>query len=94
MLIILNPTREICCHSNNPIYNLQLLYAGEMAMSEEATIAQKAPYQTEVEEGKTYYWCACGLSKKQPYCDGSHKDTSFQPLPFTADKTGSVYLCG
>ena len=43
MLIILNPTREICCHSNNPIYNLQLLYAGEMAMSEEATIAQKAP---------------------------------------------------
>ena len=40
-------------------------------------LRKKRPYQTEVEEGKTYYWCACGLSKKQPYCDGSHKDTSF-----------------
>lgn len=38
-------------------------------------IAQKAPYSVDVEAGKTYYWCACGQSKKQPFCDGSHKET-------------------
>jgi CDGSH-type Zn-finger protein len=37
------------------------------------TIAQKAPYPVDVEEGRTYYWCTCGNSKKQPFCDGSHK---------------------
>jgi CDGSH-type Zn-finger protein len=62
-------------------------------MSEEAIIAQKAPCQVEVEEGKTYYWCACGQSEKQPFCDGSHKGTSFEPLAYTAEKTGSAFLC-
>ena len=62
-------------------------------MKEEAVIAQKAPCQVQVEEGKTYYWCACGQSKKQPFCDGSHQGTSFEPLPYTAELTGSVYLC-
>lgn len=60
----------------------------------EAKIAQKAPYAVDVEKGKTYYWCTCGLSKKQPFCDGSHKDTSFTPLAFTADETKQVFLCG
>ena len=63
-------------------------------MSNEANIAQKAPYATEVEEGKTYYWCACGRSKSQPFCDGSHQGTNHQPIGFTAAKTGAVYLCG
>lgn len=57
-------------------------------------IAQKAPYPLAVEEGKTYYWCACGLSKNQPLCDGSHKGTEFSPKPFKAEKTGTVYFCG
>jgi CDGSH-type Zn-finger protein len=39
----------------------------------EPTIAQKAPFSAPVEAGKTYYWCACGQSAKQPFCDGSHK---------------------
>ena len=60
----------------------------------EAHIAQKAPYPVKVEEGKTYYWCACGLSAKQPFCDGSHKGSDFTPKPFTADKDASAFLCG
>jgi len=57
-------------------------------------IATKKPIAVEVEEGKTYYWCACGKSADQPFCDGSHKDTKFTPLSFTAEKTETVYLCG
>ena len=60
----------------------------------EAKVAQKMPYAVNVEKGKTYYWCACGLSKKQPFCDGSHKGTSFTPVEFKADETKQVFLCG
>ena len=63
-------------------------------MSEEAVIAQKAPYPVEVTEGKTYDWCACGRSKNQPFCDGSHQGTGFEPIAFTAEKTETAYLCG
>ncbi len=63
-------------------------------MSEEAVIAQKSPFSVPVKEGETYHWCACGRSKNQPFCDGSHQGTSFQPVAYTADKTGNVYLCG
>jgi CDGSH-type Zn-finger protein len=47
---------------------------------------KQAPYATEVIEGETYYWCSCGQSKKQPFCDGSHKGTEFRPAAFTAEK--------
>lgn len=60
----------------------------------EPTIAQKAPFAMEVEEGKTYFWCACGKSSKQPFCDGSHKGTDFVPLKYAAEKTGRAYFCG
>ena len=63
-------------------------------MSDEVQIAQKAPYQADVEEGKTYYWCACGRSKSQPFCDGSHQGTGLEPVAFTAEKSETVYLCG
>jgi CDGSH-type Zn-finger protein len=63
-------------------------------MSERPVVAQKSPCAVEVEEGKNYYWCACGRSKSQPFCDGSHKGTGFAPLAYKADKSGTVYFCG
>lgn len=63
-------------------------------MMSEAVIAQKEPYVVELEEGKTYFWCCCGRSENQPFCDGKHKETSFQPLKFQAEKNGKAYLCG
>jgi len=57
------------------------------------TIARKEPIVVGVEAGQTYHWCACGKSAKQPFCDGSHENTDFTPLPFAAKKTETVYLC-
>ena len=63
-------------------------------MSDAPIIAQKAPYPVEVEAGKTYFWCACGKSAKQPFCDGSHKDTGFTPVKWTAEETRRAFFCG
>ncbi len=63
-------------------------------MAEEPVRPQLGPYQVEVEEEKTYAWCRCGRSKTQPFCDGSHKGTQFEPVIFTAEATETVYLCG
>ena len=57
-------------------------------------VAQKAPFGVEVEEGKSYWWCACGLSKEQPFCDGSHNGTGIEPSKYSAEKSGTVYFCG
>ena len=57
------------------------------------TIARLKPYLVEVKQGKSYFWCACGLSKKQPFCDGSHKDTEFEPLKWVADESGEKLFC-
>ena len=47
----------------------------------------------EVEEGKSYFWCSCGKSSKQPLCDGSHKATEFKPIAFKADVTKKLFFC-
>ena len=47
----------------------------------------------EVEQGKSYYWCSCGKSSKQPFCDGSHKGTEFKPLAYKAELTKKVFFC-
>ena len=60
----------------------------------EAQIAQKAPYPVEVVAGKSVWWCACGHSKNQPFCDGSHKGSAFTPIEYTPAETGTAYFCG
>ena len=60
----------------------------------EPVIAQKSPFAVEVEAGKSYWWCACGKSASQPFCDGSHKGSEFSPIEYKADKGGTVYFCG
>ena len=47
----------------------------------------------EVEKNKSYFWCSCGLSSKQPFCDGSHKHTEFSPIKFIADETKKMFFC-
>ena len=61
---------------------------------EQPVIAQKSPYQVDVEAGKSYFWCACGRSKTQPFCDGSHKGTGLTPVQFKAEESKTVWLCG
>jgi len=60
---------------------------------EKPVIAQKSPIAVDVKKGQTYYWCSCGKSARQPFCDGSHKGTSFTPLAFTAEKDETAHLC-
>lgn len=62
-------------------------------MSKTPDIAGRVPIPADVEEGKTYWWCACGKSANQPLCDGSHKPTEFVPLGWEAPKTGKVFFC-
>ncbi|GAB4331402.1 MAG: hypothetical protein Kow0037_07990 [Calditrichia bacterium] len=62
-------------------------------MMAEPKIAQKKPYVMEMEPGE-YWWCACGHSKSQPFCDGSHKGTGFQPIPLKLDRKETVAWCG
>ena len=57
-------------------------------------VAQKAPYPVEVEAGKSYYWCACGKSARQPFCDGSHKGSDYTPVKFDATESRKVFFCG
>ncbi|XP_051031461.1 CDGSH iron-sulfur domain-containing protein 3, mitochondrial isoform X2 [Phodopus roborovskii] len=58
-------------------------------------VAQKTPIKLELVAGKTYRWCVCGRSKKQPFCDGSHffQGTGLSPLKFKAQETRTVALC-
>jgi CDGSH-type Zn-finger protein len=63
-------------------------------MTDTPQIAQRFPYPVEVQAGKSYFWCACGQSAKQPFCDGSHKETEFTPIKYTAVDSKTVFFCG
>tara|TARA_R110002126_G_scaffold21747_6_gene78241 strand:- start:3776 stop:4015 length:240 start_codon:yes stop_codon:yes gene_type:complete len=60
----------------------------------EPVIAQKSPFGVAVEAGKDYWWCACGKSRSQPFCDGSHKGTDFSPRQYSAAESGKIWFCG
>ena len=55
--------------------------------------AGSSPIGIVVEEEKSYFWCTCGKSSKQPFCDGSHKGTEFTPLAYKAEESKKVFFC-
>jgi CDGSH-type Zn-finger protein len=57
-------------------------------------VATKKSMKVDVKEGQTYYWCSCGLSSNQPFCDGSHKGTGFAPVKYIAKEDKVVGFCG
>jgi CDGSH-type Zn-finger protein len=56
-------------------------------------IAARTPMPVDVEAGKTYWWCACGKSARQPFCDGSHKGSEFTPVKFEATESKQAWFC-
>ncbi len=60
----------------------------------EPIVAQKAPFKLEIEAGRKYWGCACGRSKKQPICDGSHSGTGITPIIYEAKQDKTVWFCG
>jgi CDGSH iron-sulfur domain-containing protein 3 len=60
----------------------------------QAIPAQMNPYPVTVEAGRKYFWCACGRSASQPFCDGAHKGTGIAPIPFAAEKAEELWFCG
>ena len=71
----------------------QIQNAGNSAANK-PVVAQSTPYFVDVDEGRSYNWCACGRSASQPFCDGSHAGTGFEPVPYKAETTGRVRFCG
>ncbi len=60
----------------------------------EPVVAQEFPYSVEVAEGKSYFWCACGRSATQPFCDGSHSGTGIEPVEYKATESKKIAFCG
>ncbi len=60
----------------------------------EPVVAQKGPYKITVKAGRRYLWCACGLSSKQPLCDGAHAGSGILPVFYTAKQDGDLWFCG
>jgi len=56
-------------------------------------VASLRPIRVELKKGEQYFWCTCGKSKKQPFCDGTHRETEFRPMKFVAEETKEVFLC-
>jgi CDGSH-type Zn-finger protein len=60
----------------------------------ESICAQKGPYRVAVEAGRKYFWCACGRSATQPFCDGSHAGTGVTPVLLQATADEELWFCG
>ena len=62
---------------------------------ENPSTPQKSPYKVKVEKEKIYFWCACGVSQKQPFCDGSHKkEGKFKSIKYLAEESEELDFCG
>jgi CDGSH-type Zn-finger protein len=59
----------------------------------EPVIAARTPVTVQLEAGKAYFYCACGRSASQPFCDGSHEGTDFTPLEFSVERDRKASLC-
>jgi len=60
---------------------------------DESGAKSKLPIQVQLEANKRYYWCQCGLSQSQPFCDGAHRGTGMNPVVFVIRESGPVWLC-
>src|SRR5699024_5615024 len=65
----------------------------EETRSSKQVVAMNKPIKVDLKKGETYYWCRCGRSKNQPFCDGSHRVTTLKPIKFTAKEDGEKWLC-
>jgi len=59
----------------------------------EPTVGGTAPIAIDVQAGRSYFWCSCGKSKRQPFCDGAHKGSEFTPTEYKATETTKVWFC-
>jgi CDGSH-type Zn-finger protein len=62
-------------------------------MMEKPVVAAKQPIGVDLVAGREYWWCACGRSSEQPFCDGSHRGTGIEPLGFKPEKSGEHWIC-
>jgi CDGSH-type Zn-finger protein len=76
------------------LYSANLVPQDQESRMAKPEIAAKSPFAVNVEQGKDYWWCSCGKSKSQPFCDGSHKGSEFNPVKYTAGESKAVYFCG
>ena len=79
-----------CITGNKALWTSQLNWKGK---NDKRTRAGDSAIAVEVEKDKSYYWCSCGKSSKQPFCDGSHKGTEFTPLAYKAEETKKMFFC-
>ncbi|XP_060704643.1 CDGSH iron-sulfur domain-containing protein 3, mitochondrial-like [Hemiscyllium ocellatum] len=86
--------RSVCLQTLSLQMRSHRYYAANT--SKKAVIAAKHPFEAELQAAKLYSWCACGRSKKQPFCDGSHRSISSAPTPLTfkLQEAKKVWLCG
>ena len=79
-----------CVIDNKVLNRSQLIERVNMTKGQRAG---DGPIAVEVEKDKSYYWCSCGKSSKQPFCDASHKGTEFTPVVFKAEETKKMFFC-
>ncbi|XP_071359436.1 CDGSH iron-sulfur domain-containing protein 3, mitochondrial-like [Trachinotus anak] len=78
-----------------PVLPASFSMVQRILLSTQPVPAARLPYRVKVSAGKRYAWCACGHSKKQPFCDGAHRTAAptISPLRFTPEKDTKVMLC-